>query len=246
MKITDNAIILDISKFQESSLILTCFLESKGVMKGLYRSNKKISGRTNKGDIVQLSWHGRLQEQLGTYSIIESHHHVLAKIIMVKELLFIMTSALEICKNIPEREQHLDLYNALSKLLLSLYNYQHTEGMTKIYKLYVLFELSLLKELGFGLNLTECVVTKKNSELFYISPKSGCSVSREAGSEYHDRLFLLPQFFLNHEREANADEITEGFRITEHFLDLRFREHYNTEFFFPQARKHIISDFSAL
>ena len=56
------------------------------------------------------------------------------------------------------------------------------------------FELLLLDELGFGLDLESCAATGSRDELVYVSPKSGRAVSREAGEPYRERLLPLPAF----------------------------------------------------
>jgi DNA repair protein RecO (recombination protein O) len=86
--------------------------------------------------------------------------------------------------------------------------------------LMVRFELRLLRELGFGLDLASCAVTGATQELVHVSPKSGRAVSRAAGEPYADRLLPLPAFvrdgFLG--AEVTGAEIAQGFRLTGHFL----------------------------
>ncbi|NEU35624.1 DNA repair protein RecO, partial [bacterium LRH843] len=62
---------------------------------------------------------------------------------------------------------------------------------------YIRFELRLLQELGFGLDLSECAATGAHDHLIYVSPKSGRAVSADAGKPYHDKLLPLP-YFLKH------------------------------------------------
>ena len=56
------------------------------------------------------------------------------------------------------------------------------------------FELLVLDELGFGLDLTRCAATGRRDELVYVSPKTGRAVSREAGAQWHDKMLALPAF----------------------------------------------------
>ena len=61
-------------------------------------------------------------------------------------------------------------------------------------RLFVAFELALLAELGFGLDLGACAVTGTTEGLVWVSPKTGRAVSREAGAPYADKLLPLPAF----------------------------------------------------
>ena len=62
--------------------------------------------------------------------------------------------------------------------------------------LIVQFEMHLLNELGFGLELDACAVTGTHEELIYVSPKSGRAVSRQAGAPWRDKLLRLPAFLM--------------------------------------------------
>ncbi len=86
--------------------------------------------------------------------------------------------------------------------------------------LFVHFELALLAELGFGLDLEQCAATGARDDLVYVSPKSGRAVSREAGAPWAARLLPLPAFL----REppgvpVERDRLREAFRLTEFFLN---------------------------
>ena len=81
----------------------------------------------------------------------------------------------------------------------------------------VRFELLLLAELGFGLDLTECAATGATDGLAFVSPKSGRAVSTAAAGEYRDRLFPLPPLLLG-SGVAGWQDILAGLRITGHFL----------------------------
>lgn len=80
------------------------------------------------------------------------------------------------------------------------------------------FELSLLTELGFRLDLTACAVTGETERLAFLSPKSGRAVTQEGAGPYRERLFPLPAFFLDRAEPADADDVVAGLRITRHFL----------------------------
>jgi DNA repair protein RecO (recombination protein O) len=83
------------------------------------------------------------------------------------------------------------------------------------------FELAMLAELGFGLDLENCAATGATSELIYVSPKSGGAISRIAGEPWRDRLLRLPAFLRQDGGGANGwsdQDLQDGFRLTGLFL----------------------------
>jgi DNA repair protein RecO (recombination protein O) len=80
------------------------------------------------------------------------------------------------------------------------------------------FELALLAELGFGLDLSECTLTGATEDLVYVSPKSGRAVARVPGEPWRERLLPLPSFLLMEEQEASAEQLSDAFRLLDHFL----------------------------
>ena len=75
----------------------------------------------------------------------------------------------------------------------------------------VRFELSMLAELGVGLDLSSCAATGATEELIYVSPKSGGAVSRSAGAPYADRLLRLPGFLAQAFVQDVAQDVAQGF-----------------------------------
>jgi DNA repair protein RecO (recombination protein O) len=84
---------------------------------------------------------------------------------------------------------------------------------------FVLWELGLLNELGFGLDLTRCAANGTVDDLIYVSPRTGRAVSREGGELYRDRLLVLPAFLLGRQAGATrAADLLAGLQLTAHFL----------------------------
>jgi DNA repair protein RecO (recombination protein O) len=113
---------------------------------------------------------------------------------------------------LPERDPHPGLFDRAQVLLAHLSGPQAPA-------LFVHFELTLLAELGFGLDLDQCVATGARNDLIYVSPKSARAVSRDAGAPWAARLLQLPAFL--HEAPGVAvsrDDLSAGFRLTEFFL----------------------------
>jgi DNA repair protein RecO (recombination protein O) len=97
--------------------------------------------------------------------------------------------------------------------------------------LFVRFELAMLAELGFGLDLSSCAATGTERDLAYVSPRSGRAVCAAAGEPYKDRLLPLPGFLIGQTRANRPaeEDIRAGFALTDFFL------HHNV--FEPQGQK---------
>lgn len=82
------------------------------------------------------------------------------------------------------------------------------------------FELAVLNDLGFGLDLTECAATGLRTDLIYVSPKTGRAVCRTAGAPYAERMLSLPAFLSEGQsKAADPDSLAAAFRLTAHFLN---------------------------
>jgi DNA repair protein RecO (recombination protein O) len=115
---------------------------------------------------------------------------------------------------LPERDPHQDIYDMLDRTL----NDFDDIGEAAVHL--VKFELAMLAELGFGLDLETCAATGATTELIYVSPKSGGAVSRRAGDPWRDRLLRLPPF-LRGSGGANGwsdRDLQDGFQLTGLFL----------------------------
>ena len=115
---------------------------------------------------------------------------------------------------LPEQQPYPRLYSALEGLLLAIEAAPSASGWGAAL---VRYELLLLAELGFGLDLRECAVTGRNDELVAVSPRSGRAVSAAEAAPYAGKLFRLPPFLLGG-GPAGWDDIGDGLALTGHFL----------------------------
>jgi DNA repair protein RecO (recombination protein O) len=113
---------------------------------------------------------------------------------------------------LPERDPHTGLYEALDAILDQLDNPALAAPMV------VRFELRLLSELGFGLDLEQCAATGASGDLAYVSPKSGRAVSRTAGEPWADKMLRLPVFLRQHDAIPSSHDLADGFALTGYFL----------------------------
>lgn len=190
---SDASIILSSRKYGESSAVVRVLAREHGVFAGVVRSanSKNNRGIVQAGNVVSSQWQARLSQQLGTFKLelLEAHA---AHIMQDEAKLAALSSACTITEMaLPERHPY-------PKLFLSLHEFLHTLTASDHWQQdYVKYELSVLAESGFGLDLSECAATGVTEDLIYASPKSGRAACREAGEPYKDKLLPLPEFLLS-------------------------------------------------
>src|SRR5262249_6213114 len=168
------------------------------------------------GNRISSTWRARLDEHLGLYTI-EGLDVRAASFLPVPHALYGMTHLAALCRLLPERDPHAHIYAALDGVLDGLLDPRQARlGV-------VCFELQLLAELGFGLDLARCAVSGSDSDLIYVSPKSGRAVSRQAGAPWKDKLLPLPAFLGETADQPSAGEpssqdIADGYALTGFFL----------------------------
>jgi len=221
MKIEDYGIIISTSRFGDSSYIVKILSFNHGAVKGLVRSSKKNNVSLQIGNFVHFTWGARLQEHLGFITLSLEKAYTMLNFSNYQKILSIASVCSLIDVLIPEREDASDI---LQKLQL------YMEDMSELSWLqnYVMLELFILEKAGFGLSLDFCAVTGKTENLAYISPKSGCAVTREVGEEYKAKLFGIPSYFKTapfktpENPEVYVQEIIDGLEITRYFLAKHF------------------------
>jgi DNA repair protein RecO (recombination protein O) len=215
MQWQDEAIILGIRRHGETSVIAEVMTRGRGRHLGLVRNGRSRTMQPvlQPGNLVEVSWRARLDEHLGNFSL-EPLNFRAAVLMENAASLHGVQALAALLRLLPERDPHPHLFDMLNIVL------DHLNEPTGAGELYVRFELAVLNDLGFGLDLLECAATGSREQLEYVSPKSGRAVSREAGLPYKDKLFRLPEFLRDTSREAaNRDSLLEAFRLTRYFLD---------------------------
>ena len=213
MEWSDEGIVLSARRHGESSAIAMLLTEGHGRHAGLVRggSGKRARGVLERGNRVHAAWHARLDEHLGTLRC-ELIVSTAAGVLDDPVRLAVLSAACAVAEvALPEREPHPLIYAGLARVLASLDG--DAWGET-----YVRWELALLGDLGFGLDLSLCAATGQSDELSYVSPRSGRAVSLSAGEPYKDRLLALPRFLLEDAAEADAPALVAGLALTAHFL----------------------------
>jgi len=216
MEWTDDGIVLGVRRHGESSAIVELLTRDHGRHLGLVRggASSRMRPLLQPGNGVRAVWRARLDEHLGTYAI-EGLRLRAAGLLAASHAVYGVTHLASLARLLPERDPHLDIYEMLERTLDDF----DDAGEAAIHL--VRFELAMLAELGFGLDLDNCAATGATSDLVYVSPKSGGAVSRTAGEPWRDRLFRLPAFLRHDEAGSNgwsAQDLQDGFRLTGWFL----------------------------
>ena len=102
---------------------------------------------------------------------------------------------------------------------------------------YVFWEMNLLSDIGYGLDLSECAVTSNLKDLSYVSPSSGRAVTEKGAGDYKSKLLPLPKFVTCYENNYSNSDIYNGLNLTEFFFKKRFFEPNNLNF--PQSRNRL-------
>jgi DNA repair protein RecO (recombination protein O) len=221
MQWSDEAVILGSRPHGETSLILEVLTREHGRHLGVVRGgrSRRLSSSMQPGNLADVTWRARLENHLGTLSV-ETRELRAAAMLESPAALYAFATLAAHLRLLAEREPHPSLYEAFCVLG------EHLAEPVITAPLLLHFELALLAELGFGLDLSRCAATGEREGLAYVSPKSGRAVSESAGKPYQDRLLRLPAFLLEGQgrRMPLASEIAEGFRLTGYFLSRHAHE----------------------
>ena len=214
MEWREEGVILGLRRHGETSVIAEILTSTRGRWLGLVRGGRSRTMRPvlQPGNLVVARWRARLEDHLGTFVI--EPLSLRAGTIMADSLkLAGLTTLTALAQFLPEREPHPRIYEAMRLVLDEL------DDPAIWPALLVRWELGLLDELGFGLDLGRCAVTGSSEDLVYVSPKTGRAVSRSAGDAYRNRLLMLPDFLKGPQASLpDLSDILAGFALTGHFL----------------------------
>ncbi|HEX7788997.1 MAG TPA: DNA repair protein RecO [Afipia sp.] len=216
MEWTDEGIVLGVRRHGESSAIVELLTRSHGRHLGLVRggASSRMRPLLQPGNTVSAVWRARLDEHLGYYAV-EGTRLRAATLFASSYAVYGVTHLASLVRLLPERDPHEDIYEMVESILNG-FDDAAEAGMQL-----VKFELAMLTELGFGLDLSACAASGAVNDLIYVSPKSGAAVSREAGEPWRDRLLRLPPFLRENDDGTNGwsgQDIEDGFRLTGLFL----------------------------
>ena len=214
MQWTDEGIVIGVKRHGEASAILELMTLAHGRHLGLVRGGfgTRMKPILQTGNSVSASWRARLDEHLGNYTI-EPTRQRASNFFAAPHAIYGVTHLAAMMRLLPERDPHAGLYSVFEEVLDRL------EDPVLAAPLVVRFELQLLTELGFGLDLEQCAATGTSADLIYVSPKSGRAVSRDAGAPYADRMLRLPAFLRDLNLQPAGRDLADGFALTGMFLE---------------------------
>ena len=216
MHLRAEAILLSIRPHGEHGAVALSQTESDGLQPGYVRGGRSRALRPvlQPANLILGEWRSRTDEQLAalTLELIHSRAPLFGEPLPAVALQW--ATALT-ASTLPEAQPYPRLYCALDGVLAAIEAAPAARGWATAM---VRYELLLLAELGFGLDLDHCAATGATQDLAFVSPKSGIAVSRAGGQGYEDRLLRLPRF-LTEGGPAEWGDILDALRLTGHFLE---------------------------
>ena len=213
MQWTDEGIVIGVKRHGEASAILELMTREHGRHLGLVRGGfgSRMKPILQTGNSVSAAWRARLDEHLGSYAV-EGLNLRASSFFAAPHAIYGVSHLAALMRLLPERDPHAGLYAEFDGILA------HLNAPVLAAPMVVRFELQLLSELGFGLDLEQCASTGKSADLIYVSPKSGRAVSRNAGEPWADKMLRLPAFLRDHDAEPGGHDLADGFALTGFFL----------------------------
>lgn len=240
MEFVDDGIVLGARAHGESAAVAEILTAHHGRWAGLVYGGQSRTKTPvlQPGNGVKAVWKGRLDDSLGFFTL-ELTHARAAGLMQDRLSLAALTAACAVASaTLPERQPHGRVYHTLRILL------DHLDDGDIWPALMARWELGLLAELGFGLTLDRCAATGALENLVYVSPKSACAVSEEAGEPYKDRMLPLPAFLRDPSAEAALADALAGLKTTGHFIETRILHLTNQEL--PEARRRLSETLASL
>ena len=217
MSFSDDAIVLESRPHGETHAIANVFTRDHGRRAALVYGGqgRRMGAILQPGNLVRVDWKGRNNDALGVFSLEIKIAHA-AALMQERLSLAALTSVCAVASQcFAEREAHPNSYDALCVLL------DHLDSEENWPALMARWELGMLRELGFGLTLDRCAASGARDDLVYVSPKSACAVSREAGAPYKDKLLPLPPFLRDSAADIDEGDAADALYLTGYFIETR-------------------------
>ena len=216
MHLIADAILLSVRSHGEHGAVVRALTEQAGVQPGYVRGGRSRALRPvlQPANLVRGAWRARTDEQLAglTVELVHSRAPLFAEPLASAAIEWVCALTATV---LPDALPYPRLHAALGAVLEAIESAPAARGWTAALARY---ELLLLAELGFGLDLERCVVTGDTATLDFVSPRSGGAVSRAAASGYEARLLPLSAF-LREGGEADWPALFDALRLTGHFLE---------------------------
>lgn len=228
----DEGVLIAMRPHGETAAIIEVFTRSHGRHAGVVRggASRRMAAHLQPGTQLAAEWRARLGEHIGTFTVepLRSRAHVLGDRLALAGLTAVCAL---LHATLPEREPHPALWAATLPVLDTL----GAEGWPSAY---LRWELRLLEELGYGLDLSSCAVTGATAGLAFVSPKTGRAVTRAGAGDWAEKLFPLPEGLAG-AAALSPQALRQGLTITTHFLTRELAEaHHGRPL--PEARGRLV------
>ena len=233
MSFTDHGVVLDARAHGETAAVAHVFTAAHGRRAGLVYGGqgRRMRPVLQPGNEVSLEWKGRGEESLGHFSLELTRARAAEAMADRLSLAGLAAACAVALACLPEREAHFPSYQGMAVLLDNL------DDIDVWPALMARWELGLLAELGFGLTLDRCAATGASENLVYVSPRSACAVSAEAGAPYKDKLLPLPAFLRGASAQASLAEACDALMTTGRFIETRILHPADRQL--PEARLRV-------
>ena len=229
----DHGLILSVRRHGEHDAIISLLTQNNGRYAGLVKagSSRRNKGALQPGNVVKATWRARLDEHLGTLTTELSHSYSADVMSDAKRLAALSSVCALLDALLPERQPLPEIEKTSVAFLATL-------NQTGWAARYARWELEILRDLGFGLDLSSCAGTGSAENLIYVSPKSGRAVSAIAGAPYASRLLALPPFLRDESNDVPDADVASALALTGHFFEAHvFAPHHQA---MPAARMRLV------
>lgn len=232
MEWRSEGILLSARRHGENAMIIQVFTPDHGLHAGVVRggASRKTAPILQPGAQLDVTWKARLEEHLGAFTVEPLKSRAAAVMGDRRALAGLNSLCALLSYALPERDAYPEFYAQTLMVFDLLGESEHWPVA------YLHWELALLEEMGFGLDLDSCAVTGATQELIYVSPRSGRAVSRQGAGEWADKLLPLPDCLKF--PSGDAAGLMDGLRITGYFLNARLAQ--GVEAALPEARARLV------
>jgi DNA repair protein RecO (recombination protein O) len=215
MRVTAPAIVLALRSHGEHGAVVRLLTPEQGLVAAYVRGarGRRMRPVLMAGNVVEAQLSARTDAQLPQASVELTHSRgpLLSEPLPAAAIEWATALSATV---LPEQQPYPRLYDAMEALLDAIEAAPSASGWGAAI---VRFELLLLAEMGFGLDLSRCAVTGRNDELVAVSPRSGKAVSAAEAEPYSGKLLPLPPFVLEG-GQAGWSDILDGMALSGHFL----------------------------
>jgi DNA repair protein RecO (recombination protein O) len=215
MRFTSPAIVVSLRPHGEVGAVVRLMTPEHGLQAAYVRGarGRRMRPVLLAGNVVEASLAARTEAQLAqaTVELVHSRAPLLSEPLPAAAIDWACALTATV---LPEGQPYPRLYAALDGLLAAIEAAPAASGWGAAL---VRFELLLLAELGFGLDLERCAVSGDTDDLIAVSPRSGRAVSAAEAEPYLGQLLPLPAF-VREGGQAGWDDILDGLALSGHFL----------------------------